>query len=149
LRSKFQSVLRLYLFLQSRYVYHKVSIKLRLFFSLSLVLFLASCVTQGKLEYITSDGEHKTACETEYTWEPSVDIYAVEYILAYCAKKAVEKGHKVIDESLLQIDLSIPLPPNGTPWTFEYAKKLHGDNMLSDKEYGYIIAYIDLGLNKG
>ncbi|MFQ3248149.1 MAG: hypothetical protein ACI9SP_004809, partial [Arenicella sp.] len=34
-------------------------------------------------------------------------------------------------------------------WTFEYAKKLHGDNMLSDKEYGYIIAYIDLGLNKG
>ncbi len=132
-----------------RYVYHKVSIKLRLFFSLSIVLVLTSCATQGKLEYITSDGEHKTACETEYTWEPSVDKYAVEYILSYCAKKAVKKGHLVVDESLLKIDLSIPLSPNGNSWTFDYAKELHKNNRLSDKEYGYIIAYIDLGLNKG
>jgi hypothetical protein len=113
------------------------------------VLVLVSCATQGKLEYITSDGEHKTACETEYTWAPSVDKYAVEYILSYCAQKAVKKGHKVIDESLLKIDLSIPLTPNGNPWTFDYAKELHKNNKLSDKEYGYIIAYIDLGLNKG
>ena len=130
-------------------MYHKVSIKLRLFFSLSLILVLASCATQGKLEYITSDGEHKTACEIEYTWEPSVDKYAVEYILSYCAKKAVKKGHRIVDKSLLKIDLSIPLSPNGKPWTFDYAKELHKSNRLSDKEYGYIIAYIDLGLNKG
>jgi|TARA_B110000211_G_scaffold62797_1_gene71702 hypothetical protein len=113
------------------------------------VLVLASCTTQGKLEYISLDGEHKTACETEYTWEPSVDKYALEYILSYCAKKAVKKGHRVVDESLLKIDLSIPLSPNGNSWTFDYAKKLHKNNRLSDKEYGYIIAYIDLGLNKG
>lgn len=110
---------------------------------------LTSCATQGKLEYITSDGEHKTACETEYTWEPSVDKYAVEYILSHCAKKAVEKGHKVVNESLLKIDLSIPLSPNGNSWTLDYAKELHSKERLSDKEYGYIIAYIDLGLNKG
>lgn len=121
---------------------------MRFLFSLSLILVLSACVTQGKLEYITSDGEHKTACETEYTWQPSVDKYAVEYILSYCAKKAVEKGHKVVDESLLTMDLSIPLPPNGQSWTFEYAKELHEDKKLSDKEYGYIIAYVDLGLNK-
>lgn len=130
-------------------MYYRGNLNLRLFISLSLVLVLASCATQGKLEYVTADGEYKTACETEYTWEPSVDKYAVEYILSYCAKKAVAKGHKVIDESLLKIDLSIPSSPNGKPWSFDYAKELHSNNGLSDKEYGYIIAYIDLGLNKG
>lgn len=35
----------------------------------------------------------------------------------------------------------------GNEWTFEYATKLHNDQKLTDKEYGYIIAYIDLGLN--
>ena len=129
-------------------MYHKESIKLRLFISLLLVLVLASCATQGKLEYITANGEYKTACETEYTWQPSVDRYAVEYILSCCAKKAVEKGYKVVDESLLRIDLSIPISPNGLPWTFEYAKALHRNNKLTDKEYGYIIAFIDLGLNE-
>ena len=109
--------------------------------------FLISCATQGKLEYITAEGEYKTACETEYTWQPSVDKYAVEYILSYCAKKAVEQGHKVLDESLLEINTQIPLSPNGKAWTFEYAKKLHSKNKLNDKEYGYIIADIDLGLN--
>jgi hypothetical protein len=122
--------------------------KLRVLISLSLVLILGSCATHGKLEYVTSEGEHKTACETEYTWAPSVDKYAVEYILSYCAQKAVKKGHQIIDKSLLKIDLSMPLSPNGIPWTFNYAKKLHKNNKLSDKEYGYIIAYIDLGLHK-
>jgi hypothetical protein len=113
------------------------------------VLVLSSCATQGKLEYITLDGEHKTACEIEYTWQPSVDKYAVEYILSHCAKKAIKKGYKVVGESLLKIDLTIPLSTNGKSWTFDYAKELHKNNKLTDKEYGYIIAYIDLGLNKG
>ena len=120
---------------------------MRLFISVILVLFLAACTTSGKLGYVTSTGEYKTACETEYTWEPSVDKYAVEYTLGYCAKQAVKRGYKVIDGSLLNIDLSIPESPKGTPWTFEYARELHNKNKLSDQEYGYIIAYIDLGLN--
>ncbi|MCW8832219.1 MAG: hypothetical protein OQK09_09630 [Colwellia sp.] len=112
-----------------------------------IILFLTACATQGQLEYITAEGERKTACETEYTWAPSVDKYAVEYILSYCAKKAVKQGHKVIDETLLEIDLSLPTQPNSEPWTFEYAQELHSLNQLSDKEYGYIIAYLDLNAN--
>ncbi len=46
------------------------------------------------------------------------------------------------------MDLSIPVSPKGIPWTFDYAKELYKTNRLTDKEYGYIIAYIDLGLNK-
>ncbi len=121
---------------------------MRLLILLILYFFIASCSTQGKLEYITATGEHKIACETEYSWAPSVDKYAVEYILSYCAKKAVQKGHQIVDKSLLKIDLTIPIPPNKSSWTFEQAKKFHSANKLSDKEYGYIVAYIDLGLNK-
>jgi hypothetical protein len=48
----------------------------------------------------------------------------------------------------LKNDLSIPLAPQRKYWTIDYAKELHKADVLSDKEYGYIIAYIDLGLNK-
>lgn len=121
---------------------------MRLLIIFTLISVLTACATQGKLEYITKNGEHKTACETEYTWQPSVDVYAVEYILSYCARKAAEKGHTIVDQALLNMDLTLPAAPSGKPWTFEYAKQLHKQNKLSDKEYGYIIAYVDLGLNK-
>lgn len=113
-----------------------------------IALFLTACATQGELEYINTEGQYQTACATEYTWLPSVDKYAVEYTLSYCAKQAVKRGYRVLEESLLTIDTKIPPSPNGQPWTFETAKQLHRLNKLTDKEYGYIIAYIDLGLNK-
>jgi hypothetical protein len=121
---------------------------LRLLFSLLLLTILAACATRGKLDYVTSSGEHKTACETEYTWQPTVDKFAVEYVLSYCAKKAVKEGYRVVDKSLLKKELTIPISPNEKPWTFAYARRLNKHDKLSDKEYGYIIAFIDLGLNK-
>ena len=108
---------------------------------------MVGCTTQGKLEYITAQGERKTACETEYSGAPYVDKYAVEYVLSYCARKAVKQGHTVINKSLLELDLSIPKVPTGNIWTFESATQLYKSNQLSDREYGYIIAYVDLGLN--
>jgi hypothetical protein len=120
---------------------------LRLLISLLIGVSLSAC-TQGRLEYVTSSGEHKIACETEYTWAPTVDKYAVEYILTYCAKKAVAQGHTVINESLLTLNTNITLPPKGKKWTYELAESLHTSNQLTDKEFGYIIAYLDLGLDK-
>lgn len=111
-------------------------------------VLLSACTTDGKLDYITSNGENKSACQTEYSGAPAVDKYAVEYVLAYCARKAVEKGHNVIDKSLLSKDLSIPVSSNGRSWTFEYATEQYRAGKLTDKEFGYIIAYIDLGIGK-
>lgn len=121
---------------------------MKLYTLLPLILLIASCATRGKLHYVTPSGNHKTACETEYTWLPSVDKYAVEYILSYCAKKAVKQGNKVLDASLLKNDLTIPKTPNGQLWTADFAKSLYKQNKLTNKEYGYIIAFVDLGLNK-
>ena len=115
-----------------------------------LVLALCSLVgcTTGRLEYVTPAGETKYACETEYTWEPSVDKYAVEYILSHCAKKAAEKGNTIVNAELLSLDLTVPKPPQGKLWNFDLAKSLHKKGQLNDKEYGYIIAYLDLGHDK-
>ena len=129
-------------------MYLKDRCHLRALVLILIVSLLTACTTTGKMEYITSDGEHKSACETTYSWAPSVDKFAVEYVLSYCAKKAVKQGYTIVDGTLLTNDLTIPPAPNGKVWTFEYAKKLHAANKLSDKDYGYIVAYIDLGLVK-
>lgn len=103
---------------------------MRLFKRLCLVtvsISFASCTT-ARLEYVTPDGEHKTPSETEYTWAPSIDKYAVEYVLAYCAKRAIEKGNIVFDLKLLSINLSEPTPPAGFSWSHELAKKHYEKN---------------------
>ncbi|MCL4409461.1 MAG: hypothetical protein M1356_03935 [Gammaproteobacteria bacterium] len=104
---------------------------------------LTACTT-GRLEYITADGERKFACETEYTWQPSVDKYAVEYVLAYCAQQAVSQGYEVIDTELLALDLSVPNPPVGQVWNHTLAKREYKRGQLTNKEYGYLIASLDL-----
>ena len=116
--------------------------------ALALVFLLSGCTT-GKLEYITPEGETKYACETEYTWQPSVDKYAVEYVLGHCAKKAAELGNTVPDTKLLMLDLTVPAPPEGKRWDVNLAKSMHQKGQLTDKEYGYLIAYLDLGHDKG
>lgn len=110
---------------------------------LAISISLAGCTT-GRLEYLTQEGEKKTACETEYTWAPSIDKYAVEYVLSYCAKKAVAKGYVVINKHLLDLDTTLPPPPAGKTWSHNLAKHFHAKNRLTDKEYGYLIAYLDL-----
>jgi len=113
------------------------------FSTFAIFIFLVGCTT-GRLEYLTKEGDKRTACETEYTWAPSVDKYAVEYILSYCAKKAVENGFTVIDKRLLSLNTTTPQPPVGKSWSHPFAEELYDNNLLTDKEYGYLIAYLDL-----
>ncbi|ALS98234.1 hypothetical protein [Lacimicrobium alkaliphilum] len=116
-------------------------------FMVAITLAMSACTT-GRLEYVTPQGETKFACETEYTWQPSVDKFAVEYVLAYCARQAAEQGNQVVRKELLELDLSVPEPPQGEVWSYELARKHHKQGRLTDKEYGYLIAYIDLGQDK-
>lgn len=118
------------------------------FLNLSLSLLLLAGCTTGRLEYVTPEGETKYACEVEYTWEPSVDKYAVEYILSHCAKQAEKNGNTVVRKELVSLDLSIPEAPKGMHWSFDLAKSLHKQGQLTDKQYGYIIAHMDLGHDK-
>lgn len=113
--------------------------------SLTIILLLSGCTT-GRVTYIDKDGVQKTGCETEYSWAPSVDKYALEYHLSYCAKKYVELGNRVDDTYLLELQPGFPLPPCGLKWDHKLAKKYYREDKLSPKDWGYIVAHIELGL---
>ena len=108
-------------------------------------MFLAACTT-GQLYYVDDQGNRNLACDVEFVGMPSVDIYAVEYALSLCAKSAVRKGYTVEEVDLLSLDTTIPLAPCGRLWNHELAKHQYKQGELSKKEYGYIVANIDLGL---
>ncbi|MBU2877398.1 hypothetical protein [Aliiglaciecola lipolytica] len=117
-------------------------IKLLVVFSVTL---LAACTT-GQLSYVDAKGNQKLACEVEFVGLPSVDKYAVEYALSLCAKNIVKNGHSISETHLLEIDTSIPDPPCGEIWTHAFAKQEYKKAALSKKQYGYLVAHIDLRL---
>lgn len=112
------------------------------------ILMLSACTT-GKLYYKNSSGNRVLGCNVEFVGMPSVDKFAVEYALSHCAKSAVEKGHSLEPEQeyLLELDTTIPQAPSGMSWDHELAKSEYESGNLSKKEYGYIVAHIDMGLS--
>lgn len=114
----------------------------------TLALLLLSGCTRGHLDYVTPQGEHKTGCRTEYSWAPAVDRHAVDYVLAHCARGAVAQGHQVKDLRLLRLDLTIPAAPAGQRWSHQLAASQHQSGQLSDQQYGYIVAFLDLALEQ-
>lgn len=108
-------------------------------------LLIISCTT-GKLYYQDAQGNTKLACDVEFVGLLSVDKYAVEYSLSMCAKSVVKKGGVIEETYLLDINTSIPASPCGQKWSHKLAKQHYQQGLLSKKEYGYIVANIDLGL---
>ena len=113
---------------------------------ITLVLLMTACTTTGQLYYLDKSGARKLACDVEFIGMPSVDKFAVEYALSLCAKSIVKKGFAIEDVQLLKIDTTIPKSPCGRVWTHELAKQQFNNNILSKKEYGYLVGHIDLGL---
>ena len=129
--------------LQARW--YKESLSLSKLLIISLSLSITACTT-GQLYYVDQAGTRKLACDVEFIGMPSVDKYAVEYALSLCAKSAVKKGFAIEDVHLLKVDTTIPNSPCNSIWTHQLAKKQFEEGVLSKKEYGYIVAHIDLGL---
>ncbi|MGX5172885.1 hypothetical protein ACUR5C_02505 [Aliikangiella sp. IMCC44653] len=115
------------------------------FLILGLSLAFTGCTT-GQLYYLDKNGDKKLACDVEFSGLPWVDKYAVEYSLSLCAKSVVKKGGIIEEMHLLKVDTSIPSPPCGVKWNHPLAKQMYKSDKLSKKEYGYIVAHIDLGL---
>ena len=118
------------------------------FLSIYAMLFLLSACTTGELYYTKASGERVLGCDVEFVGIPSVDKFAVEYALSLCAKSSVKKGYSIDKEKeyLLTLDLKIPEPKCGESWNHKSAKEQYKTGKLSKKEYGYIVAHIDLGL---
>jgi hypothetical protein len=113
--------------------------------SIFITLLLTACTT-GQLYTVDEQGNRNLVCDVEFVGMPSVDVYAVEYALSLCAKSAVRKGYSVEETELLSLDTTIPAAPCGSLWDHELAKQKYKQGELSKKQYGYIVANIDLGL---
>jgi hypothetical protein len=111
-----------------------------------LIVFIVSGCTTGQLHYVDTEGNRILACDVEFVGLPSVDKFAVEYALSLCAKNAVKRGFDIERPELLTIDTTIKLAPCGRIWDHELAKQSYNDGYLSKREYGYVVANIDLGL---
>ena len=124
------------------------SILIHRFLSISAMLFLLSACTTSELYYTKASGERVLGCDVEFVGLPSVDKFAVEYALSLCAKSSVKKGHSIDKEMeyLITLNLQIPESKCGESWNHKSAKELYKTGKLSKKEYGYIVAHIDLGL---
>lgn len=120
---------------------------LRFLMILAAVFFMSACTT-GKLYYTEQSGNRILGCDVEFVGLPSVDKFAVEYTLSLCAKSVVQKGHQLDSNQqyLVDLDTSIPEPPCGHAWNHDLAKAKFKEGLLSKKQYGYIVAHIDLGL---
>jgi hypothetical protein len=120
---------------------------LRFLIVLVTVFFMPAC-TAGKLYYIEQSGNRILGCNVEFVGLPSVNTFAVEYALSLCAKSVVHKGHQLDSNQqyLVNLDTSIPEAPCGHAWNHGLAKAKFKEGLLSKKQYGYIVAYIDLGL---
>lgn len=120
---------------------------LKYFILIAAICMLPACTT-GKLYYKDNSGNRILGCDVEFVGLPSVDKFAVEYALSLCAKSVIKKGHSLEKEKeyLLVIDTTIPSAPCGKSWDHELAKNEYKKGSLSKKEYGYIVANIDLGL---
>lgn len=114
---------------------------------LAAVFFISACTT-GKLYYTELSGNRILGCDVEFVGLPSVDKFAVEYALSVCAKGVVRKGHKLDREQqyLVALDTSIPEAPCAYAWNHDLAKAQFKQGLISKKQYGYIVAHIDLGL---
>ena len=113
---------------------------------LVIILFISGCTTSGQLYYVDTKGNEKLGCDVEFVGMPRVDKFAVEYALSLCAKSIVKKGGVIQEEHLLMVDTTIPLAPCEKAWTHELVKQQYQAKKLTKKEYGYIVANIDLGL---
>lgn len=111
------------------------------------VFFISACTT-GKLYYTEQSGDRVLGCDVEFVGLPSVDKFAVEYALSVCAKNVVRKGHQLDSNQLylVNLDTSISKAPCHEAWSHELAKAQFKEGLISKKEYGYIVAHIDLGL---
>ena len=123
------------------------SLNLKLLVTITTICTLSTCTT-GELYFKDGSGNRVLGCDVEFVGLPSVDKFAVEYALSLCAKSAIKKGYNLESDQkyLLNIDTSIPAAPCNQLWDHELAKSEYKDGQLSKKEYGYIVAHIDLGL---
>ena len=69
-----------------------------------------------------------------------------DWLLNYCVELAKSEGSiiaSVSDQSILEKDYSYPSHPSGKKWTKKLAWDSYWSDLISESEYGYIVADLE------
>jgi hypothetical protein len=64
-------------------------------------------------------------------------------LLYQCAKDSIEKGYTISDERLLNIDFTLPEPPEGKSWNKKLAMHHFHQGKITERKLGYILAAVE------
>ena len=112
---------------------------------LVLTLTLCSCA-KGQLDLYNSEGKKVGECTAGYDWHLYGAEYSVDWLLNWCAQSAIKDGTKVVavsDPFILEKDYSFPETESGSHWTKKSSWEAFHLDLITEKEYGYILAYIE------
>lgn len=109
---------------------------------LILSTLLVGCA-KGQLDVLDQNDKVIGSCSAnfDFHWYGAQD--SVNYILYLCAKSHIEKGRKISDESILTLDYTLPVSPQGHKWNKALAKQAYSDGQISEQQLGYLLAHVE------
>ncbi|MBU2978809.1 hypothetical protein [Alteromonas sp. C1M14] len=112
---------------------------------LSLSYSLFGCAS-GKLDMFDTQGQKIGECTAGYKWHLIGAEASRDWLLNYCVETAKSEGDfvfRVSDQSILEKDYSYPSHPSGLKWTRKLAWDAYWSDLISEREYGYIVAELE------
>lgn len=107
-----------------------------------LCFALAGCAS-GQLDILDQQGKKIGECRADFAfhWHGARD--SVNYILYLCAKAHVEKGRRVSDTAIFDLDYTLPPAPPEGPWNKLRVKLAFAKGELSEQTLGYLLAHLE------
>ncbi|REL32175.1 hypothetical protein [Thalassotalea euphylliae] len=110
-----------------------------------LTVTLFGCAS-GQLDLYNAEGKKVGECTAGYDWHPYGVKDSVDWLLNWCAQQAIAQGMEVArvsEPAILQKDYSYPKPTAADYWTKKSSKAAFHANIITETEYGYILADIE------
>ncbi|MEW6997396.1 hypothetical protein AADZ86_06815 [Colwelliaceae bacterium BS250] len=108
-----------------------------------LVLCCLSGCAERVIDIVDNDGKVVGGCNAGYDWHLYGLQDSIDYMLYQCAKESIDNGYTVSDTRLLDIDFTLPLPPQGKSWNKKLAMQQFHNGNISERKLGYILADIE------
>lgn len=109
---------------------------------LIFTLTLFGCAS-GQRDLNDSEGKKVGECTAGYDWHFYGAKHSVDWLLNWCAKKAIKEGIEVADvsePSIPQKDYSYPEPISGVYWTKASSLKAFRSDLITEKRKGELLS---------
>lgn len=126
-------------------VIHNQGREMKYLVALSLSFSLTGCAS-GQLDLFDAQGKKIGECTAGYDWHPIGVEASRDWLLNYCVELAKSEGSMVAsvsDQSILEKDYSYSSHPSGQKWTKKLAWDAYWSDLISENEYGYIVADLE------